>query len=149
MGDMEPSSPDLLPASTSCKEALTSEINFLLMDISLIRHDMEKYHSKLSEAETRTLQVEDTVHTDSRQLKILQGQMQTLHERSVDMENRLHRSNLRVVGLPEWAEGAQPAEFEERFLTTLFDYTDFPPTFAVERAHRVSSTPPVPGQGPS
>lgn len=51
----------------------------------------------------------------------------------MDMENRLRGNNLRVVGLPERAEGAKPVEFMETF-TTWLGLTHLPPTFAVERA---------------
>lgn len=98
---------------------------------------MEKYRSWLSEAETRISQVEDTVHTDYRELTILQRQVQALHGKSVDIVNRLRHNNLWVVGLHERAEGAKPTEFAERFLTILLGLTDLPPTFIMKRAHMV------------
>lgn len=66
----------------------------------------------------------------------------------MDMENRLRRNNLRVVGLPERAEGAKPAEFAEGFLALLLGLTDLPLMFVVERAHRIPTTPSIPGAPP-
>lgn len=109
---------------------------------------MDKFRSWMSEAESRISQVEDTVHKDSRELRILQKQVQFLHEKTVNMENGFCRRNLWVVGLPKRVEGAKPAEFAEGFLATLLGLMDLPPTFVVERAHRVPTTPSIPGAPP-
>lgn len=82
-------------------------------EVSLIQRVMDKFRSRMSEAESRTSQVEDTVHEDSRELRILQKQVQSLHEKTVDMENRLCHNNLWVVGLTERAECTKPAEFAQ------------------------------------
>lgn len=148
MGGIEPSSANLMAAITLLKETLTSKIDTVTTEVSLIRHDMDKFRSRLSEAEFRISQVEDTVHTDSRELRILQKQVQSLPEKTMDMENRLCCNNLRVVGISEWADGAKPVEFVEIFLTTWLGLTDLPRTFAVERAHRVPTTPPIPRAPP-
>lgn len=82
---------------------------------------------------------------DSRELKALQIQVKALQERAIDTENRLRCNNIHILGLPERAKGPRPAEFTEKLLATLFNLADVPPTFVVERAHRVLSLPPRPG----
>lgn len=79
---------------------------------------------------------------------MLQLQVKALQEKSVDTENRLRRNNIRIIGLSERAEGSRPAEFAETFLISLLDLPAMPPTFVVERAHRVPPTPPIPGNPP-
>lgn len=74
--------------------------------------------------------------------------MKALQEKSVDTENRLRRNNIRIIGLPEKTEGNKPAEFAETVLISLLDLPAMPPTFVVERAHRVPPTPPIPGNPP-
>lgn len=115
MGDAEPFSADLMVAITSLKETLTTKIDTVTTEVNLIRHEMYKFRSRLSEVESRIPQVEDTVHTDSRELKILQKEVQSLHDKTVDMENSLRRNDLRVLGLPSKAKGPKPVEFAEGF----------------------------------
>lgn len=77
-------------------------------------------------------QLEDTTRSDSRDLRALQLQVKILQEKSIDTENRLRRNNIRVLGLPERAEGARPAEFAETFLISLLGLPAMPPTLLVE-----------------
>lgn len=58
------------------------------------------------------------------------------------MENRLRRCNLRLIGLPEGAEGKDPATFLEQLLVTTYGRETFSPMFAVERAHLMPARPP-------
>lgn len=141
----EPTPADILEAIKACKDTLTVKIDYLATDISLIRHDMDKFRSRVAEAEERISQLEDSTRADSRELHALQAQVKALQEKSVDTENRLRRNNIRILGLPERAEGSKPAEFAESFLIQLLDLPAMPPTFVVERAHRVPPTPPIPG----
>lgn len=64
------------------------------------------------------------------------------------MENRLKRNNVRAVGIPEMAEGKNPAAFIEHWLMKAFGREAFSPMFAVKRAHRVPARPPRPGEPP-
>lgn len=125
MGEAGLSVVDLLAAITSCKETLTTKIDFLSADISLKRHDMEKHHSHLSVVETCISQLKDT------ELHVLQCQVKVLLEKLIDTDNRLHCNNLRVLGIPERVGGSKPAEFAVSFLTNLLSLQDLPPTFVV------------------
>lgn len=71
-----------MAAITSLKETLMSKIDAFTMKVSLIRHDLDKFRSWLSEAVSHISQVEDIVHTDSRELRILQKQVQSMHEKN-------------------------------------------------------------------
>lgn len=84
------------------------------------------------------------VFTDFTELHALQRQVKALQERAVNTENRLHHENLRILGLPEKSKGAKPAKFDETFLANLLGLQNLPPTFVVERAHRVPPTPLTP-----
>lgn len=67
--------------------------------------------------------------------------IEDLKKKTVDEENRLRRSNLRVVGLPE---DATLETYTEYMLVQLFGRQTFSAAFVVERAHRVlpKKTPP-------
>ena len=54
-----------------------------------------------------------------------------------DIENRLRRNNIRVVGLPEQCEGGHPIRFLEEWFREIFGESAFSSLFGIERAHRV------------
>lgn len=96
--------------------------------------------------EDRISQVEDyAVRTDSTYLRALQLQERALQEKAIDMENCLRHNHMRILNLPEHAEGSRWVEFTESFLAQLLHKQDLPPTFVVEQPHKVPPTPPVPG----
>lgn len=70
------------------------------------------------------------------------------NDRAEDMENCLQRNNVRIVGLPEHAEGRDPTVFVKNWLLELFVKEAFSLFFAVERAHRVPPHPPQLGGPP-
>lgn len=102
-----------------------AKIDFLSADISLISHGMEKFCSRLSEAEERISQAEGTINADSRELHIFQRQVKALQEKMVDTENCLRRNNLRILG--SWR-----GELAEQFLSILLGLKNIPPTFVME-----------------
>lgn len=80
----------LLPATP-----LTSKIEEVKVDISLICQDFHRLQEQVSESERRISHVEDEI----------QHQLHSLIQKQDDMENRFCRCNLRFVGLPEGVEG--------------------------------------------
>lgn len=58
-----------------------------------------------------------------------------------DIENRLRRNNIQIVGLPKKVEGRDPTEFVEQWLLKTFGKEEFTPLYSVERAHRVPPRP--------
>ena len=69
-------------------------------------------------------------------VKSLESQNKHLLDRVEDLENRLRRSNLRIVNIPEGSEsGKEPKQFMAHFLMeALGEIFTSPPTIA--RAHR-------------
>lgn len=111
------------------------------MDIGLIRHDMDKFRSRVSEAEDHISQLEDSIRADSREMHALKIQVKALQDKAIDTDNRFRHNNIHILGLPERAEGPRSTEFAETFLAKLLDFPDTPPTYMVERAHRVPPPP--------
>lgn len=60
----------------------------------------------------------------------------------------LYRNNVRLVGVPEKIEGANPSEYFESWLRNIFKKGMLTPLFTVERAHRVPLRPLPPGAPP-
>lgn len=133
----------LMQAISGCQTTLTEKIYTLQMDFGLLRRDMDKMQGRMGEAEGRVGDAEDSIRDHRASIHTLQIKVKALESRAEDSENRSWRNNLRVVGLPQGAEGQDPTAFTEHLLRTLLPQAQFSPRFVVERAHRM---PPVWGQ---
>lgn len=60
-----------------------------------------------------------------------------------DLENRLRRNNVRIVGLPKKVEGRDPTVFVEGWLQEVLRKEAFSPIYTVERAHGTTEAPPA------
>lgn len=98
----------VLEAILDCKSTLTSKIEEVKVDVSLIRQDLQKLRERVTETETRLSRVEDEVPPLQVHAEQLQHQLNMVIAKQYDMENRLRRCNLRFVGLPECSEGSDP-----------------------------------------
>lgn len=118
------------------------------MDISHLRQDLHKLPDRVKTAETRLSTVEDALPPLQTRADHMQQQIQQLFSKQDEMENRLRRCNLRLIGLPEGAEGKDPAVFLEQLLITSYGREAFSPMLAVERAHCMPTKPPPQGAPP-
>lgn len=109
---------------------------------------MTKLRERVTEAETRIGRAEDIIHPLQHSCEDLQRQIQQLAQKHDDLENRSRRSNLRFIGLPEGAEGTDPATFLEKLLINTYGRDTFSTTFVVERAHRMPARRPPEGAPP-
>lgn len=98
--------------------------------------------------ETRVSDIEDTSHDYGAEIAELRDQVRSLQHKAIDAEDHQRRNIIRVVGLPEGAEGDRPAQFSEHFFKQLLAMPDMPPTYVVERAHRVPMGNRPPGAFP-
>lgn len=104
---------------------------------------MSSIDSRVTETENRISTTEDALQTRERELSTLTKTVTRLQAKVDDLENRGRRKNLRVVGLPEKAEGSTPlAQFLMKMIPKWLDLS-FDPRLEIERAHR--SLGPVPG----
>lgn len=140
---------DVIAAIATCQATLTAKIKAVQLDVSLLRQDMDKLHSRVTETEQRVIQTEDEVEEHNTTIRSLQIKVKALEYRVEDAENRNRRNNLRIIGLAEGMEGANPSSFVEDLLRNLLPDAHFSPHYAVERAHRVLPKPRPPGAHPS
>lgn len=90
---------------------ITSRIEEVKVDISLIRQDMHKLRERVTKADRRVGQVEDDIPPLQITTEQLQHQLNVVLSKQDEMENRLRHCNLRFVGLPERLEGNRPPLF--------------------------------------
>ena len=72
-------------------------------------------------------------------------EVRQIWEKLEDMENRSRRNNVRFVGFPEGKEGGDVVKFLEELMPNLVDMEG---RREIERAHRVASQRPAPGDRP-
>lgn len=65
-----------------------------------------------------------------------------------DAENRSRRNNVRILGLPERAEGSKPELFAEQLIREVLSPVALSPCFIIERAHRIPTRTLPPGAPP-
>lgn len=121
-------------------------MELLLEEIRSLKPFMEDASAKLqfltdrwSQLDERLVVVEQSVssfqETDSK-VHNLQSQVSSLRRQVEDLENRNRRNNLRIYGLPENTEGADPLSFFRSFLPKLLSIPS-EPALNIQRAHRL------------
>ena len=118
------------------------------MDVGLIRQDMDKLRSRVTETEQRIGLLEDDSMEQSASLRTLHTKVKALESRAEDAENRNRRNNLRIIGLPEGVEGKDPTAYVEDLLRSVLPDARFSPHYTAERAHRVPPKQGPPGAPP-
>lgn len=97
----------------------------------------------MAEVEQRVSSAEDVQREHLADLHMLKTKVRHPEARVEDAKNRNRQKNLRVLELPEGAEGNHPNTFTESLLHTLLPRAYFSTQFVVERAHRI-----LPVRGP-
>lgn len=92
--------------------------------------------------------MEDDINPMKHEIKIMREQLNMCIHKMDDMENRLRRKNIRVLGLPGKSEGNNPTEYTEDWLKGMFGKDCLSKFFSIERAHRVPLRTLAPGGQP-
>lgn len=85
--------------------------------------------------------MENDLTSLKREMSTLREQMINQEKKMDEMENRMRRKNVRIVGLPEHSEGADPVAFLEKWFSDALGQDSFTPFFAIKRAHRAPIMP--------
>lgn len=83
---------EVMAATATCQATLTNKIEAVQLDVGLIRQDLDKLHSRVSEVEHQVGQMEDTVVGHTASLCTLQTKIKALEYKVDNAENR--RNNL-------------------------------------------------------
>lgn len=109
---------------------------------------LESHEERLDEAERRIGAVEDTLDPVKTKVEKLEKTVDFLIEHVDDLENRGRRMNIRVLNLPEGAEGTNPTRFFERWLPEVLHIEGKGGQIKLERAHRSLAPKPPSTQRP-
>lgn len=128
----EPSMREILQTVNNCKSLLLE-----IFDFTVLKQDVQGIGEWTSALEGRLSQVEDDVNPLKHKIKVMRKQLNMCIHKMDNIENRLHRKNTSVLGLPKNSEGNNPTEFMEDWLREMFGKDCLLKFFAIERAHRV------------
>lgn len=128
---------------------LTKVIEDKLGPVSLLLQaqgkQLEDHETRIKEAEARISVLEDATNPAMDKLQSLEKRVKELSERTDDLENRGRRKNIRIIGLPDGAEGSDPISFFECWLPELLNIKTKAGRIKVERAHRTAAQAPSSG----
>ncbi|KAL0195450.1 hypothetical protein M9458_009022, partial [Cirrhinus mrigala] len=105
--------------------------------IESMKKEMNDCNERVSQAELRILNVEDNVAHLQAKVNKLESKTKSLEDKLVDLETRSRLNNLRLLGLPEGAEGRDPCSFLEKWIPEVLDAVTLQSSDIIERAHRI------------
>lgn len=117
----------LLEAIQVSTTSLTGKIEEVKIDVGLLRQDLQNLRGRVREVEDRVSTLEDTTAPIPSKVMELEKAANAWVHRADELENRLRRNNLRILGLPERSEGQHPCDFAERWLKELLPEATFSP----------------------
>ncbi len=97
----------LIPALRELRE----DIQVTNKSVRELREELEAIATAAKQTRDRVDSVQAAAREDRRAVTDLRNQLERLTEKMTDMEDRSRRNNVRLVGLPEGAEGSNAAGF--------------------------------------
>ncbi|KAJ3583685.1 hypothetical protein NHX12_015915 [Muraenolepis orangiensis] len=114
--------------------------------VGALRDTVGSFQARLVATETIAGENFERLTTAEATIKALQAQNQILLDHVDVIENRSHRSNLRIVNIPEGSEnGKDPVKFIAELLVECVGPDVFTEPLELERAHRSLATKPKDG----
>lgn len=127
----------ILTAINDMKTEFSTRFDAILSAIESVRKDITDCAERVTEAETRISTTEDNVTSLQTKVRVLENKNKDMEEKLLDLETRSRRSNLRLVNLPEGAEGDDACAFLESWLPDALELPLGRTKLTVERAHRI------------
>ncbi len=90
---------------------LRADIQATNKSVKELREELEAIDTAAKQTRDRVDSVQAAAREDRRTITDLRNQMERLTEKMTDIEDRSRRNNVRLVGLPEGAEGSDVAGF--------------------------------------
>ena len=139
---------DIMKAIKDVKHVLENKIDSTAIEVTLIRTNLHKITDRVKATEDSVSTLTTTVDKLGKNMKHLQQRVELLASQLDDSEGRSRRNNIRIIGVPEKAEGPSVDLFVEDLITQGLQPRGLSKFFGVERAHRVPGRKPPPGAPP-
>ncbi|KAJ1173073.1 hypothetical protein NDU88_004915 [Pleurodeles waltl] len=137
-GGKEPSPSAILAVICDLKSVLTHKIDVVTKDVTLLRDDFKKISAKLAMAKSQINTLQTTTKQLEEQVQCLMKQHKLMAATFEDQEGRARSNNIRVVGVPEGAEGPSVDLFIEDLILNI----TWPKHLSNEKAHKALMPPP-------
>ena len=139
---------DIMRAIKDVKHVLENKIDSTAIEVTLIRTNLHKITDRVKATEDSVSTLTTTVDNLGKNMKHLQKRVDLMASQLDDSEGRSRRNNIRIIGVPEKAEGPSADLFVEDLITQGLQPRGLSKFFGVERAHRVPGKRPPPGAPP-
>lgn len=135
---MAVSSEDILKAIKDMNAEFSTKFENVLSALDSVKKEVGECAGRISEAEVRISGAEDNVTALQATSTALEEKVKSLTSKLIDLEDRSRRSNLRLVHLPEGAEGNDACSFLEQWLPDALEMGPLRSPLVIERAHRIA-----------
>lgn len=105
--------------------------------MSTLQANLSTQAQKIGDIETALTDSDGRLTTVEKLCKTLQTENADLKLKLDDLENRLRRQNVRIIGIPEGSDGQNPVTFMSSMFTKLFGEDAFERPPEIDRAHCV------------
>lgn len=137
----EKTNEDIMKAIISLKSGLYKKIDVVEWTISDVKKQVQECTGRIAHAKQRISGAEDNVNELLTKVSTLENTVKTLTNKVDDLECRSRCNNVRLVGLPEKAEGQDATAFLERWLPGVLGLEPWEAP-VIEQAHRIGTLPP-------
>lgn len=117
-------------------KGIATDVNSMKMGMEKLQATVESLGSRMSEAETRISDLEDANNSREVSIGSALSSLKALQDKVTYLEDYSRRNNVRVMGIPEKAEGSDLRGFVLGVLTEQLEL-DVNAGFEIERVHRV------------
>lgn len=131
--------------STSLRSEMTSIRDELKKSIENVQQKLGEHGKNITELEHSTSDHSDRIGILEKSVGSLVKRVTELDNKCEDLESRMRRNNIRLLGIPEGVEGPRPTEFIAGLLQDVLGLEDKP---LLDRAHRTLRERPGEGKPP-
>ncbi|KAI4904740.1 hypothetical protein NFI96_002270 [Prochilodus magdalenae] len=136
---------------TSIQEGLnniSSRLSSFEQTLSAVRSEVKEFKETLGSLTEAVSAHDARIDSLESALKKMEGVNTALQQKVEDLEGRSRRNNIRIIGVPEGAEGTRPTDFVAELLPKLLGEENFNLPLVVDRAHRSLQPRPADGARP-
>lgn len=127
----------ILAKLTSMETGFTSRLDRLAATLQDVKKEISDCNERMSHAEECISTAEDKLISLQAKVNTLQAKNKTMEDKLMDLEARSRLNNLRLVNLPEGAEGRDICAFLEKWIPEALENEGLQSSITLERAHRI------------
>lgn len=133
---------------TALSAEFKSAIAPLEAKLDFVQTTVTDHGHRISSLEANANELSDKMEILEAKCAAMEDSYNKLKAKTIDLESRSRRNNIRIVGLPESIEGTQPTVFFSELLKEIIGEKILPKAPELDRAHRALVAKPTPGSRP-